>query len=357
MNGTVHPFSAELLSKFRLARVHDADELESGAYWPQLLPYFNKPYFRRLTYALVGSGPSDRGRPGEVLSTRGSTGLGVFDVAYIADRRATAMSIAETGTPDYCIMFIGRGALEYRGSNTADPLDIDVAGSLIYRGVPGTRVCTTDDNERLSIWIPAGALERRLAALLGKPGREALVFVPRLDWTTAPGRAVRRLIRLLMDELASPDSFATNALARQSFEDLLIYSLLQCAAHNYTDRLALTASSPAPRAVRRAEDFIRSRAGQPIALHEVAEAVGCSVRALQLGFRQFRDTTPGAAIRNARLDAVRQAFARGTAGGTVTDIAHQYGFTNRGRFTQLYKARFGVSPADAVRGHLPLRAG
>ena len=114
-------------------------------------------------------------------------------------------------------------------------------------------------------------------------------------------------------------------------------------------RLARPANSPVPRSIRRAEEFIRSRAGQPIALHEVAEAAGCSIRSLQLGFRQFRDTTPAAAIRQVRLEAVRQILAFGESAQTVTDVAYQYGFTNPGRFWGLYKGTFGVSPADDLR--------
>jgi AraC-like DNA-binding protein len=101
--------------------------------------------------------------------------------------------------------------------------------------------------------------------------------------------------------------------------------------------------------VHRAEAFIRSRAGQPLALHEVAQAAGCSVRALQLGFRRFRDTTPAAAIRQARLEAAQQALLRGEIEGTVGDVAQRYGFTNPGRFTGLYKAAFGTSPTEAMR--------
>jgi AraC-like DNA-binding protein len=104
-----------------------------------------------------------------------------------------------------------------------------------------------------------------------------------------------------------------------------------------------------PRIVHRAEAFIRSHADQPIALHDVASAAGCSVRTLQLGFRQFHDMTPAAAIRQARLEAVQQALAHGEADGTVTTVAHQYGLSNPGRFTHLYKARFGVSPMETMR--------
>ena len=65
------------------------------------------------------------------------------------------------------------------------------------------------------------------------------------------------------------------------------------------------------------------------------------VRSLQLGFRQFRDITPAVAILLARLQALRQGIDRGEATGTVTDVAHQYGFTNPGRLTALYKTAFG----------------
>ena len=101
---------------------------------------------------------------------------------------------------------------------------------------------------------------------------------------------------------------------------------------------------------------MRSRAGQPLALHEVAEAAGCSVRALQTGFRRFRDTTPTAAMRRTRLEAAREALIRGEPQGSmVGEVARRYGFTNAGRFTRLYAATFGASPAEALRRRPPLK--
>lgn len=114
-------------------------------------------------------------------------------------------------------------------------------------------------------------------------------------------------------------------------------------------------------AVHLAENFIRIRAQagrQPVALREVAATAGCSVRVLQHAFRRCRNTTPVAAIRQARLDAARQALARGEPGAaTVGEVARRYGFTNPGRFARLYKAAFGLSPAEALRRcPAPLRA-
>jgi transcriptional regulator GlxA family with amidase domain len=73
------------------------------------------------------------------------------------------------------------------------------------------------------------------------------------------------------------------------------------------------------------------------------------VRTLQLAFRQFRGTTPVGAIRQARLEGARHALTHGETEKTVIDAAYQFGFTNPGRFARLYKATFGVSPADELR--------
>jgi|GEM_PF-2075252 len=310
----------------------DLSELESGVYWPQLQPYFIKPYFRRLTYRLTDRGIAGANK-GQVLSMRAAGGLGDLDVAYVRDRFSTVMSISDPGLPDYCLTSVSQGSLAYLGPGSKLTGDSNRTTGLIYRGLPGTHLSATQDHERLAIWISARSLEQRLASLLGEPGKDDVAFDHLIDWESGPSQGVRSLISLLTQELASPRSFATSDIACRSFTDLLLYTLLRSQPNNYSARLARPADSPVPRSIRRAEEFIRSRAGQPIALHEVAEAAGCSVRSLQLGFRQFRNTTPAAAIRQVRLEAARQMLAFGDGAQTVTDVAYQYGFTNPGRFS------------------------
>ncbi|RBP15813.1 AraC-like DNA-binding protein [Roseiarcus fermentans] len=334
--------------RIRLTHFRNLSELESGVYWPQLQPYFMKPQFRRLTYRLTGRVPNGREQE-QVLSTRGASGLGVLDVAYVKDRYSTAMSIGDPGLPDYCLTSVSQGALAYVAPGARRDGDSDRTTGLIYRGLPGTRLSATDDHVRMAIWIPAPSLKERLAALLGEPGKDDIVFDPFIDWESGPGQGIRRLIWLLAEELASPNSFAANDMACRSFTDLLLYTLLRSQPNNYSMQLARPGQCPVPRIIRRAEEYIQARAGQPIALHEVADAAGCSVRSLQLGFRQFRDMTPAAAIRKARLEAVQRILVFGECGRTVTDIAYQYGFTNPGRFAGLYKRMFGVSPSNDLR--------
>jgi AraC-like DNA-binding protein len=334
---------------FRLARIRDLQELEGGTYWPRLQPHFLKPQFRLLRYQIQESAGGGRAG-GTPFSVRGASGIGELDVAYIADRLAATLTIAGAGIPDYCLTAVSRGALECSGVPGARAaLGIDESVGLVYRGVPGTRLSATGGHERLAVWIPAASLGRRLAALLDGPVTKDLAFEPVFDWGSGPAQGLRRLLRLLVEELGSLAPFAGSEVASRSFTDLLLYTLLRAVPHNHSERLAREGSPAVPGTVRRAEAYIRAHVEDPIALHEVAEAAGCSVRSLQLGFRRFRGTTPLEAIRQARLEAVREALRSGEAGRTVTEVAHRFGFTNPGRFSHLYRAAFGEAPAEALR--------
>ncbi|MBP0463824.1 helix-turn-helix transcriptional regulator [Roseomonas sp. PWR1] len=334
---------------FKAARIGDLRELESGVYWPQLEPHFLAPKFKSLRYRIQDrAGTLDA--PGGTVALRGASGVGEFDVAYIADRLAAKLMIANDGLPDYCLTAVRRGALDCTGIPGAKSLPrIDEKLGLIYRGVPGTSLAATGDHERLAIWIPAAALVQRLSAALGGPVGKDLAFEPVFDWSTGPAQSLQRVLRLMAEEMASPLPFAGNAIASRSFSDLLVYTLLHAVPHSHSQRL-LQASSPAiPATVKRAEAYIRANVEAPIALHDVADAAGCSVRSLQQGFQRFRDMTPLEAIRRARLEAARQALRSGEARGTVTELALRFGFTNPGRFARMYRAAYGESPVGDLR--------
>jgi len=133
-----------LLDSFRVVRLNDLGELEGGVYWPRLQPYFIKPYFRRLTYRLLEGPPRDC-KPGEVLSTRGASGVGDLDIAYVSDRCPTVMKITETGLPDYCLTLVSRGSLACQGTSVPGSFEAHQSVGLIYRGLPGiTRILSPE---------------------------------------------------------------------------------------------------------------------------------------------------------------------------------------------------------------------
>ncbi len=333
---------------FKLARIQSLQELEGGTYWSQLQPYFLKDDFRRLRYA-IQERTHGRLAAAATVSVRGASGAGEMDVAFVADRLAATLTIAEAGLPDYCLTLVGQGRLVYTGAVGA-PLSIDEKVGLIYRGRPGTALAATNVHQRVAIWIPQTSLAQRLAALLGAPAPGEAEFQPAFEWDAPRSQALRHLVGLLMSELQAPvPSILGSEAASRSFTDLLIYTLLNSVPHTYSTVLERPGSRVAPGTLRRAESYIRAHVEEPIALHEVAAAAGCSVRSLQHAFRNFRETTPLLAIRRARLEAARDALRSGDAGGTITAIAHRFGFANPGRFTRLYRAAFGESPGEVLR--------
>lgn len=337
---------------FKLARIGHLQDLEGGTYWPQLQPYFLNPDYRRLRYQIQERPRGDEGQTGAV-SLRGASGVGELDVAYIADRLAASLTITGSGLPDYCLTAVGQGGLTCTGVPKAGPMQIGAKVGLIYRGHPGTTLSAAPNHERLAIWIPEAGLKQRLAGLLGRPVLGDVSFEPVFDWAAPQTQSLWRLVRLLVEELGLPtSSFLSSEAASRSFTDLLIYTLLRSVPHSHSGQLQHPEQSVVPRTIRRAEAYIRAHVQEPMALHEVAAAAGCSVRSLQLGFRRFRETSPLLAIRQARLEAAHDAMCSGTAGSTVTEVAQRFGFANAGRFTRLYQAAFGERPVEVLRrGH------
>ena len=335
------------LRGFKVAKIKDLQALEGGTYWSELHPYFLRPDYQRLRYEIRGRTRGTLAKD-EAISIRAASSAGELDVAFIADQLAATMSISDAGFPDYCLTWVGGGHLVYSGA-IPTPLVINESAGLIYRGRPETMLVANVAHKRLAIWISRASINQRLAALLGVPVAADTEFQPTFSWNELGPQALRHLIEFLMLELqsGSPSTLGSEA-ANRSFTDLFIYTLLRSLPHTYSDLIAGPSFRPTPGVLRRAESHIHANVEEPIALHEVAAAAGCSIRTLQVAFRSFRETTPLLAIRQARLEAARTALLSSDGGTTVTAIAHRFGFSNPGRFTRLYKSAYGESPAKIL---------
>ena len=94
---------------------------------------------------------------------------------------------------------------------------------------------------------------------------------------------------------------------------------------------------------------MRGNPGASLTIPEIAQAAGCSVRALQTAFQRFRGTTPMAALRRFRLEAARTEILRAGRTESLTQIAADYGFSNPSRFAQLFRRTYGTYPSEALR--------
>jgi transcriptional regulator GlxA family with amidase domain len=86
-----------------------------------------------------------------------------------------------------------------------------------------------------------------------------------------------------------------------------------------------------------------------LSIPDVAVALGVSVRSLQEGFRQWRNTTPNEFLRQTRLHLVRKELMGADESTDVTSVALRHGFSHLSRFSGYYHAAFGELPNVTLR--------
>ncbi|MDX5356220.1 MAG: AraC family transcriptional regulator [Rhodobacterales bacterium] len=200
---------------------------------------------------------------------------------------------------------------------------------------------------QLLIQIDRQAMMDHLSAQLGARADRMLTFDGPLDLTSGAGAAVRRLALYLATEADAGRAPLGQGLMARQVESALMSGLLESGAHDHAAHLGRARSAPRPRHLRLAESFIEANLRRPLTVEEVAEAAGISARALQLAFRQWRGTTPLGWWRDRRLDAAHADLMAGKT--TVTDTALAWGFAHFGRFSESYRARFGIPPSETLR--------
>jgi AraC-like DNA-binding protein len=279
--------------------------------------------------------------------------LGRTCFVRMTDREATDMVVGPPGIDHYCLTFINEGQGLLSQPCAASPTDIEAGGGVIFHARPKTVLKTGRQTVKTNVWIPVGLLRRQAAEMLDIPEPDALEFNASIDTSTAAGAGLRRLTEWLYDELAHPDSPLSNPIAAASAQDLFLRTIVLAATHERSAQLRDQARAAAPATVRRAEEFMRCKAQGPLRVEDIANAAGCSVRALQAAFRCFRGTSPMAVLRRIRLEQAHQDIMRSDGSILVGDIAARYGFSNPGRFASQYWRLFGEYPSRIFAASRP----
>jgi AraC-like DNA-binding protein len=275
--------------------------------------------------------------------------IGRLRVHRIADSLAMHFTIRLPTTDVVRIVVFERGGARFVLPGGDEPAIVHTSVGATYSDEPGFRAMTSDGNSRLMLTLPAGLLHQKLEALLDGEQLGSVAFQPVFDATRGAGATIRRMLDSLFTELQQPDSLLTNAVTIQSFEEHLALSLLLGLRHSHSERVSRQRTAAAPASVKRAEEFMRANAREPLTIEEIANAAGSSVRALQLAFRRFRSTTPMTALQRMRLEAARTEMLRVEPGQSLARIATEYGFSNPSRFAQLFRRAYGAYPSEVLQ--------
>lgn len=290
-----------------------------------------------------------RHEPENYQTTYADASLGRLRAVHLTDRSATQFKIRSPVVEAFWVCVFERGGGMLGVPYAYEPMIADTSAGIIREDLPGTWSTASDGNSRLGMRIPAAHLRSKLEALLDGQNADDLAFDPVFDMTCGAGATIRRLFGSLFVELQQSDSLLANEIAARSFEEHLMLCLLLGLRHNYSEALHGQTSSCAPRNVKRAEDFMHANVNAPVTIEAIASAAGCSVRALQIAFRRFRGMTPMAALQRFRLEAARADILSRKRSEALASIAAAYGFSNPGRFSQLFRRTYGVYPSEALR--------
>lgn len=197
-----------------------------------------------------------------------------------------------------------------------------------------------------SVRLDVDKLEAQCARWLGHPLEEPLRFALR-PFSDELEEIWRRTLSYVWS--SEERGLPLGAAAKSAFDEYLLTLLLHHHPHNYSDELTRDTSAPVPGIVRRAERFMADNADMPITVSDVAAHLGVSLRSLQAGFRQWRNATPNAYLRQIRLQLVREELLRSDKATNVTAIAMRHGFMHLGRFSAQYRAAFGEGPSATLR--------
>jgi AraC-like DNA-binding protein len=106
---------------------------------------------------------------------------------------------------------------------------------------------------------------------------------------------------------------------------------------------------PAFHRVRLAEEMMRAHSDEPLSVLDLANALGVSLRSLQLAFAEVHGgLTPRAVLYRIRLEKARARLLAAGEDSQVTTIAHNSGFSHLSRFAQAYARTYGERPSETL---------
>jgi hypothetical protein len=160
---------------------------------------------------------SDRG----LRSLAGRVDVEGLSLNYLTDFYGSAVTVREDPWDGYCISTVLRGRIYLQPTPQAEPIAGGGPVGLILRGRPGYRMLTGDRSARLNLWFQTKAVARRLEALTDGVARGELEFHPTIDWQSAQGASIARLVAMARDEFGQPGSLLSHATGRAAFEEML----------------------------------------------------------------------------------------------------------------------------------------
>ena len=218
-------------------------------------------------------------------------------------------------------------------------------------------LCREGESGLVGSWVSASLVmvvgRARLVQVAGARSFPALDASVRgthlfLDATAARRRVAEAWGRLVDRALLDLEVLGTPALASR-MEEAAVATLLE-SLDSGPFPTGLPAEARRLEAARRGEEFMRAHLADRIAVREVAESAGMTVRSLERGFLEAFGIAPKAYLQILRLNAARAELVTAVPGTTVREVASRWRQSHLGRFAADYSRVFGEPPGKTLQG-------
>lgn len=220
----------------------------------------------------------------------------------------------------------------------------EVGGVLLSPGRPAS-VDVERDYQGCAMAIERSAVDSHFRALTGRDPPGLITFAPALRLDSGPTATLYQVAQLLRGELERPEA---SPYWLASLRDTLLTSLLTSVRHSASSVLEAPPARVAQASVRRAEELIHARAGDPIALADIVAAADIPERSLRAAFTAALGVSPMDYLRQHRLEIARQRLLDPAPDTTVAGVVAGLDLGNPGRFSGDYRRRFGESPSETL---------
>lgn len=206
---------------------------------------------------------------------------------------------------------------------------------------------------QLIITAPREKLTKSAAAFYGADFQAPLKFASRMNVSTPAGQSFMRSVYEFHD-LLNDGSTPSNAYTRKLQEETVQARWLMAIQSNFSSSLEQWESPVAAKVssdlVSNFSALLDAHSGEDLGIGDLAEALGVSIRTLQVAVARHAETTPSQMLRETRLRRAHQQLLDADPQTTsVTVIAERCGFAHHGRFAQAYKRHYGFLPSQTLR--------
>lgn len=273
-----------------------------------------------------------------------------WDQVSLVDDGITISSIRSAGTG---VRLRIRGASELLIVLLDDGEATLTTGGMRLRLIPGDLGLIPISADAELRWTEAGMQlfsipPAPLARLLGVPRTAVRLHAPRID-PCSPELAeyFRRTAQLLTSSIfGTPEVYARDLVRANAIDALTAVTVELFELTNYSEDV----SDRDGTVIRRSIAEMRAHLQEPIAIPEIAQAAGVSVRGLQMAFLRQLGVSPLLHLRQLRLEAARSALVdEASTGTTIADIARRFGYANSGRFSTHYRNEYGEAPSGTLQ--------